>query len=256
MDLDQLWEVGDRFGQGRWRDPEWGPGDAWGTRVSAHQYRPMFRLLEQYVPAGSRVLDWGSGSGRFSFCLLEAGYEVAAGDLVRPPLLAEMQARFGDRYEFRDLEVRDLPFADAEFDAVTSMGVLEHVRDSGGDERDSLGEIHRVLKPGGMFVCAHFPNQTSWIDWAARRSGAAHAHEFRYRREEIEALMADSGFELLTLSRYAVLPRNRASKLPTAISERPAGVRLFDAADAALSVPLRPLCQNWGFAARRVSSAN
>ena len=41
----------------------------------------------------------------------------------------------------------DLPFADAEFDAVVSDQVLEHLE---GDPGDAIDETFRVLKPGGI----------------------------------------------------------------------------------------------------------
>lgn len=42
-------------------------------------------------------------------------------------------------------DITDTPFSDATFDAVYCSHVLEHVL----DDRAGLGEIHRILKPGG-----------------------------------------------------------------------------------------------------------
>ncbi|BAU11722.1 type 11 methyltransferase [Leptolyngbya sp. NIES-3755] len=42
----------------------------------------------------------------------------------------------------------ELPFADASFDVVTMLAVLEHIE----HEQAILQEIHRVLKPGGKLV--------------------------------------------------------------------------------------------------------
>ena len=53
-----------------------------------------------------------------------------------------------------DLEVRPLPFADAEFDEIHAYDCLEHWGRQ-GDWRawfDEMGEYHRLLKPGGEFV--------------------------------------------------------------------------------------------------------
>jgi SAM-dependent methyltransferase len=41
-----------------------------------------------------------------------------------------------------------LPFADASFDSVSLLDVLEHTR----DERTTLAEVCRVLRPGGLLV--------------------------------------------------------------------------------------------------------
>ncbi|MFF2379259.1 MULTISPECIES: class I SAM-dependent methyltransferase [unclassified Streptomyces] len=46
---------------------------------------------------------------------------------------------------------RRLPFADATFDAVTSVWLL-HLPDSGADVRDIVAECARVLRPGGVYV--------------------------------------------------------------------------------------------------------
>jgi SAM-dependent methyltransferase len=63
----------------------------------------------------------------------DAGLKLAA----LPPML-----------RFLPADANALPFADDEFDVVLSWGSLEHI--AGGYAR-ALGEIRRVLKPGGLF---------------------------------------------------------------------------------------------------------
>ncbi|MBQ4132690.1 MAG: methyltransferase domain-containing protein [Desulfovibrionaceae bacterium] len=45
-----------------------------------------------------------------------------------------------------------------------SIGVFEHVHETGGDQLASLKEISRVLKPEGFFLCFHLPNKYSWVE--------------------------------------------------------------------------------------------
>jgi SAM-dependent methyltransferase len=58
-----------------------------------------------------------------------------------------------DRSEFKIGKVESLPFADNCFDMVTCQTVLIHV----ADLKVAIEEMIRVLKPGGLFLCAE-PN--------------------------------------------------------------------------------------------------
>jgi SAM-dependent methyltransferase len=48
-------------------------------------------------------------------------------------------------------DVRQLPFADREFDAIASLSTLDHF-ESPEDIAVALRELHRVLRPGGTLV--------------------------------------------------------------------------------------------------------
>ena len=103
-------------------------------------------------PPGGELLDVPCGFGRHAVPLSEAGFRVVGVDRAQP-LLDEARRRAGDgRWpKFVRADYRDLPFADASFDAAlnlfSSLGYL-------GDEEDAqaLAEIGRVLRPGGRLV--------------------------------------------------------------------------------------------------------
>jgi SAM-dependent methyltransferase len=106
-------------------------------------------VLAAYVDAGAEILDFGAGTARSPATLARRGYHVTACDMFSGRELEEY-AR-----ETRELPVRfatydgeHLPFPDGHFDAVASCCVLEHIIHV---ER-CLAELHRVLKPGGVFV--------------------------------------------------------------------------------------------------------
>jgi SAM-dependent methyltransferase len=223
--------------------------------VGAHQYLRLYRMFRKYVPKGARVLDWGAGSGHFSYFLARAGYQ-ASGFSFGPYKFAGWLD--DPAYEFTagsPAEPMRLPYADASFDAVSSIGVLEHVRETGGNEPGTLAEIARILKPGGHFVCYHFPNRLSWIDFAAGLVGGRHRHVYRFTRSEVEALVRGAGLELLEIERYGVLPRNSLRALPAPLATSRAFARAWDGVDAALAIPLGPICQNWAFVARKEARA-
>lgn len=96
---------------------------------------------------GLRVLDFGCGSG----VLLDhlAGARVRVGVDVSQEALSRARARCGrDVFLVRVGIHGALPFGDETFDLAVSTEVLEHVP----DERLVLGEIARVLRPGGRLI--------------------------------------------------------------------------------------------------------
>lgn len=98
---------------------------------------------------GKHVLDLGCGRGERSLTLLERGATVDGID-ISPVYIgqAEDEARaagFPDaRFTFIAGDAHHLPYDDASFDLVVGDGILHHL-----DLDAALGEVHRVLKPGG-----------------------------------------------------------------------------------------------------------
>ena len=222
-----------------------------GGLAAARQYRPLYRAVRRFVPRGAHVLDWGAGNGHFSYFLLRAGYRATAFSLAPGGFDRWLPAGEWRFVSGSPDEPTRLPFPDASFDAVTSVGVLEHVHELGGDDRKSLDELVRVLRPGGVFVCCHLPNHWSWIELVARRRPELHAHGVRYRPRDVAALLAGAGLEPLQVRRYGFLPRNAWSRAPRALSDAPAIVAAWDALDGALGAVLPGLCQNFLIVARR-----
>jgi ubiquinone/menaquinone biosynthesis C-methylase UbiE len=106
---------------------------------------------------------------------------------------------------------------------VISCGVLEHVREGGGDELKSLLEIKRILKPGGYFVCVAFPNRFSYIHnlnvllfgWKFRKIPyTVKYHKYVYSKKEVLELCRAAGMEVVDYRKYAFLPRNGFRRFP------------------------------------------
>lgn len=226
--------------------------EAFDSLTSIHQYYLLYDLIKQYVPQGAIVLDWGSGSGHFTYFLIQAGYKPTSFGFYEPGLF--QGGVFEEKLNFvfgRSDEPTKLPFSDGQYDAVTSVGVLEHVREFGGTEEGSLLEIHRVLKENGVFVCYHFPNKWSWIEFIARLSGKW-SHQYLYDRADVNALFNHDLWDILECNRYAVLPRNILGRLLRGgLRNSPTISRLFDITDSFLSFFLRPFAQNWLVVARK-----
>lgn len=98
------------------------------------------------LPAGSRVLEIGSGPGRDARAFLDAGHRYTAIDLS-----FEHIRRCRDQgAPVARASVRQVPFRDRSFDAVWTMSTLMHVPETA--IAGVLGEVWRVLAPGGVLV--------------------------------------------------------------------------------------------------------
>ena len=104
------------------------------------------------VEPGADVLDAPCGYGRHSIVLARAGYRVVGVDRS-PVLLDEARRRAGDGEwpQWVQADHRELPFEDASFDAALNLFSALGYRGEDGDRR-TLGELRRVLRPGGSLV--------------------------------------------------------------------------------------------------------
>ncbi|WP_410665358.1 class I SAM-dependent methyltransferase [Amycolatopsis sp. lyj-84] len=112
------------------------------------------RFLMAKVHSGTKVLDMGCGTGRFTIPLALAGARMTGLDLTAAMLdQARTKAKAaGVDIDFRQGDMASLPFPDNSFDVVTSMLALMHIPLS--DRQSVFSEIARVLKPGGrMLLC-------------------------------------------------------------------------------------------------------
>jgi SAM-dependent methyltransferase len=154
------------------------------------------------------VLDWGCGYGQMTSLLRDLGLHVRAMDY--DPDANGVDRRPLERYPRLDAVYTSdpvrLPFDDDEFDAVLSMGVLEHVSDPDG----SLGEIVRVLRPGGVVYVYKLPNRFSYLEAVAKRTGQYFHGQLPddrlYTVRSAEALLESHGFEVLEIRRANMLP--------------------------------------------------
>jgi SAM-dependent methyltransferase len=114
-------------------------------------HRALIRATEARLFAGVALprplLDVGCGDGHFAAMVrsepVDAGIDVApaeAAQAVRRGIYARVVVASGAA----------LPFPDGAFASVMSNCVLEHIPPLDA----TLREIHRVLRPGGTFVCS------------------------------------------------------------------------------------------------------
>ncbi|WP_069735221.1 class I SAM-dependent methyltransferase [Streptomyces sp. EN27] len=128
--------------------------------ASAAHRQSLERLLAGLTP-GSSVLDVGSGTGRpTAQTLADAGHRVLGVDVS--PVMTALAARQVPGAEFRCADIRDLPLAEGEFDAVcVYFSLLQLER---GEQSDLLERLVRSLRPGGLLAAATVPVDVAGVD--------------------------------------------------------------------------------------------
>ena len=222
--------------------------------TTAAGYRRVFEKTLANLPQQSTVLDWGSGDGRFTYFLLKNGMNVTAYSIEdNLKIESQLRTQWPTKFHYRlHTDPCTLPFAPETFDAVFSVGVLEHVRDTGGNELASLGELKRVLKPKGKLFCFHLPRKYSWIEYLVTALKLPrYRHNYLYAKRDVIHLLNESGFRLLEIGQYSAVPRTMLSGLPDFIKNSRLFCSAYNLIDTVLTALLPFLTQNIFFIASK-----
>ena len=108
------------------------------------------------IPAQGFVLDLGCGVGRHVVYLAERGFRMAGVDISPSGMRLTQEVCSLRQFNFEGhvSDMSTLPWEDETFDAVLSISAIHHHQ-----RREivrTLGEVRRVLKPGGLLL-ADFP---------------------------------------------------------------------------------------------------
>lgn len=145
------------------------------------------------LPAGSSILDAGAGESVYKKLFCHCNYkaiDLAVGE---------------SRWNYANLDyvgpLHEMPIEDGMFDAVLCTQVLEHLE----WPRESVKEMHRVLKPGGKLYMtvpmAHPEHQTPY-DF------------FRYTSYGLESICKHAGFQEVKITPLGGLWVRWAYELP------------------------------------------
>ena len=144
----------------------------WDVRISK-QFEFLQKFLQR-LPPGGKILDVGAGqceAKRFFEDYRYVSVDAAVGD---------------EDWDYSNLDivsnVQRLPFRSGSFDGAINIWVAEHVRDPIG----MVGEVARILKPGGQFMI--------FLPFVVHEHQLPHDY-FRFTRFGAAALLEDNGFE-------------------------------------------------------------
>lgn len=163
---------------------------------------PYFR---QYLPRNEKILEAGSGRGRWVFYLRRLGYDVVGIDIAESDIAHAKQ--FDPSIPITYDDVLHTSFPDAAFGAVISLGVVEHFEDG---PQSAFREVMRLLKPGGLFlvtvptlnfVRVAIVNRVKDLQLFYRklRKIPVLFEEYRYSRRHFSRLLREAGFEIIEM---------------------------------------------------------
>jgi 2-polyprenyl-6-hydroxyphenyl methylase/3-demethylubiquinone-9 3-methyltransferase len=129
----------------------WWSDDIRWVRTLRNMVPGRLRWFDRHMHWADRdVLDLGCAGGFMAEALARRGARVTGIDPASEAIAAAQrhagEAELDIRYDVGVGE--DLPYADASFDVVVCVDVLEHV----ADLPTVIGEVARVLRPGGTFL--------------------------------------------------------------------------------------------------------
>jgi SAM-dependent methyltransferase len=138
--------------------------------------------------AGSlRILDYGCGTGGNSSAYASLGTVVG----IEPDAAAIRLANQRGSGQYCRASGTQLPLPPGMFDVVVASDVLEHIEDHSA----AVGEISRVLRPGGCTVISVPAHQ-----WLFSEHDAALHHFRRYSKRTLRSLLEQGGLRVRRLS--------------------------------------------------------
>ena len=150
----------------------------------------------------TRILAWASRQGARAY-----GIDISEPTVVRartafdpgPGGRHRLQAAVGD--------VRDLPFRNASFDAIYSMGTIEHFDET---ER-AVEEMARVLKPGGRAIVG-VPNRYDpflrplFVTVLQTAGLYGYGYEKSYSRRALRTMLEKAGLDVVAETAILFIP--------------------------------------------------
>ena len=147
-------------------------------------------VVSREVPAGSRLLDIGCGTGYF---LETMGDRYEGWGLDQSELAVSMCRERGLTHVHVGSALDVSAVGNEKFDAVTLFDVLEHL----DDEAVAMENVKRALEPGGRVILT-----VPAFNWLWSKHDDVSQHKRRYVKRELEGVLTRAGFTIEKLTYF------------------------------------------------------
>jgi ubiquinone/menaquinone biosynthesis C-methylase UbiE len=169
-------------------------------------YERTIERVRAHLKSTDQVLEFGCGSDMTALKLAPAVGRYLATDISSEMIdigREKAQAENVANIEFQVASLEQAPWPDASFDAILGFNILHLVK----DRVDTLRAVHRLLKPGGMFLsktpCMSEMNPIFRLAVPLMRLVRMAPHVGFFTAKELESEITAAGFEILAHERHA-----------------------------------------------------
>jgi len=172
------------------------------NKAVIRRHTNIFERYSRFIPMSGAVLDWGCNHAPDA-CMAK----MLRGDAIQLYGCDVGAEEYRSFYDFANLKYTQithpylLPYDDNFFDAVIGSAALEHVP----NDSQSLTEIYRILKPGGVFIMTTLPNRLSYTEWLNRVLHRPH-HLRIYSLKEAKRMFIHHGLLPIASGYHQIFP--------------------------------------------------
>jgi SAM-dependent methyltransferase len=182
-------------------------GNGWIARSLRRWVRLRYlHYIEKSVPLGARLLEFGCGGGDLwlARAFRTTGLELAESSAAAARRVYE-KVVVGD--------VQAIPAPSRSFDAAASIFVLEHLPPEAASR--ALGDLYRVLVPGGRLICVcDLECDHPLLRWARRHHPTAYREAYIDAPGHLGLRREDEWRQLVVAAGFAVVEWDLQGRFP------------------------------------------